>query len=246
MAVHLYGQVASLTKLKNMAAKNNLMLIEDCAQAHLAKYNGTPVGGFGIAGCFSFYPSKNLGAYGEGGAVLTNDASLYKQMKLLREHGSDHKYHHECIGQNYRLPALQAAILDVKLKYLKQWTIARQQIAQWYNEGLKDLPQIHIPEVMSGVDHVYHLYVIRTTHRNALINYLEKKGIQTSIHYPIPCHLQKAYSHLQIPTGSFPVAEKYADELLSLPIYPELGKHEVDYVCQMVQEFFNNELEIKL
>lgn len=238
IAVNLYGQAAQLDKIKQIADDHKLLFIEDCAQSHLATLNGKMTGTFGICGCFSFYPGKNLGAYGEGGAVITNDESLYKKMMMLRDHGSPQKYIHELIGHNYRMEGMQGAILDVKLKYLPEWTAIRRKNAEYYRKYLADCPQIVLPKEMPGAQHVYHLFVIRTPKRNEMIKYLQEQGISTGIHYPIPCHLQKAYGFLRHRRGDFPVSEQYAEEVLSLPMSEQLKEEEIQYTCEKIKAFF--------
>ncbi len=240
-AVHLYGQPAQMNALKEVADRNGILLLEDCAQAHLALYEGTPVGNFGLAGCFSFYPGKNLGAYGEGGAIITNDDELAAKLKLIRSHGSEQKYYHEMIGHNFRMEGLQGAILDVKLKYLLQWTETRIKNAGIYKELLKDAGDIITPEVLPDVKHVYHCYVIRTARRNELMKFLNENGIATGIHYPIPCHLQKAYSAMNLRKGSMPVSEKIAEEIISLPMSEQLQEPEIEYICKKIKAFFVSE-----
>jgi len=238
IAVNLYGQPAQLDKVKAIADRHKLILIEDCAQSHLATLNGQSTGTFGHCGCFSFYPGKNLGAYGEGGAVITNDEELYKKMMMLRDHGSAQKYHHELIGHNYRLEGLQGAILDVKLKHLPAWTEVRRKNADLYRKYLAGCPQVTLPKEMPGAKHVYHVFVIRTPRRDEMIKYLQEQGVYTNIHYPIPCHLQKAYAFLGYHRGAFPLSEKFADELLSLPMSEQLKEEEIVYVCEKVKAFF--------
>jgi len=237
IAVHLYGQPAQLIEIKSIAEKNNILLIEDCAQAHLAEYKGSPIGTFGACGCFSFYPGKNLGAYGEAGAILTNDKELYMKMIALRDHGSSQKYYHDCIGHNYRMEGIQGAILDVKLKHLHEWTESRRKKADLYRKYLADVKDVVVPIEMPGVKHVYHLFVVRVAQRNDLQKYLQDNEIYTGIHYPIPCHLQKAYAFLHQPKGTFPIAEKMADEILSLPMYAELTEKEIQFVSHKIRDF---------
>lgn len=238
IAVNLYGQPAQLPKIKEIADKNNLILVEDCAQAHIAELNGKSVGTFGICGCFSFYCGKNLGAYGEGGAIVTEDENLYKKMMMIRDHGMSQKYHHEIIGHNYRMAGLQGAILDVKLKYLDKWTNIRRRNADLYRKHLKDCKEIVLPEEMPGAKHVYHLFVIRAKKRDELMSFLKENEIYTGMHYPIPCHLQNAYKNLGYKKGDFPVSEKYANELLSLPMSEQLKEEEIEYVCDKIKEFY--------
>jgi dTDP-4-amino-4,6-dideoxygalactose transaminase len=241
IAVNLYGQPAQLDKIKSIAEKHGLFLIEDCAQSHLAELNGKSTGTFGICGCFSFYPGKNLGAYGEGGAVVTGDEALYKKMMMLRDHGSAVKYHHDLIGHNYRLEGMQGAILDVKLKYLPKWTETRRKNAVLYRKSLAGIPEVVVPKEMPGAKHVYHIFCVRVPRREELMKYLADQQIYTGIHYPIPCHLQKAYEGLGYKTGDFPVSEQYAGQLLSLPMSEMLSEEEVAYVCATIRQFFISE-----
>jgi dTDP-4-amino-4,6-dideoxygalactose transaminase len=238
VAVNLFGQAAQLDKIKAIAEKNNIILIEDCAQSHLATYNDKFTGNFGLAGCFSFYPGKNLGAYGEAGAVITNDESLYKKIMALRDHGSSVKYYHDFIGHNYRMEGIQGAILNVKLKYLDEWTEKRRHNAALYYCMLSDIPQIHVPKEIPNAKHVYHLYVIRALNRDELIKYLSDFGVFTGIHYPVPCHLQKAYDFLGYKPDDFPNSEKFAGEILSLPMYPELSHDQIAYVTEKIRNFY--------
>ena len=220
IVVHLYGQPAKLDEIKAIAEKRNLLLIEDCAQAHLAQYKGRIIGGEGICSCFSFYPGKNLGAYGEAGAVLTNNKELHSKILALRNHGSTQKHHHDYIGHNYRMDGIQGAVLDVKLKHLDKWTLKRRETADLYRKFLNNIDGVVLPLEMEEVKHVYHLFVIRVKKREKLQSFLRENNVFTGIHYPIPCHKQKAYANLsEIPI--LPVSESYADEILSLPIFPE-------------------------
>jgi dTDP-4-amino-4,6-dideoxygalactose transaminase len=239
VAVHLYGQPADLDHLMDIARRHNVFLVEDCAQAHFAEYNGKRVGGLSHASSFSFYPGKNLGAYGEGGAVATNDDALGKKFKMMRDHGADRKYEHDIPGHNYRMEGIQGAVLGVKLKHLAAWTDARRRNAQLYNELLKGIPGIVIPREMPYAKHVYHLYVIRTPHRDRMQKHLEIKGISTGLHYPIPLHLQRVFKALGYKEGGLPVTEKLAGEILSLPIYAELTEEQIGYVCSSIREFFD-------
>jgi dTDP-4-amino-4,6-dideoxygalactose transaminase len=242
IAVHLYGQPAEMEQLQAITKKHGISLLEDCAQAHLARYNNQAVGGIGLIGCFSFYPGKNLGAYGEGGAVVTHNQSLYEKMKALRDHGASQKYHHDYVGHNYRMDGIQGAILGVKIGYLSQWTEARKQVAEWYHEQLAGLnpSPVRLLTILPNVESVHHLYVVRVQERDELMQFLNERGIQTGIHYPIPCHLQKAYQDLNYRDGSLPVSESAALELLSLPIYPEMTESQVTYVCDVIKEFYKS------
>ncbi len=236
--VHLYGQPAELDPIIELAKKHNLHVIEDASQAHLAEYRCKKIGGIGTVGTFSFYPGKNLGAYGEGGAVTTNDEVLHNKMLLFRQHGSLEKYVHIIEGTNYRLEEIQCGVLNVKLKYLAKWTEQRRKIALLYDSLLKDSPAI-IPFVPDYAKPVYHLYVVRVSDRENLMNYLSSKGVQTSLHYPYPLHLQEAYKYLGHTKGDFPVAEKCCKEILSLPMYPEMTEEMVHHVCKSINEFYS-------
>jgi dTDP-4-amino-4,6-dideoxygalactose transaminase len=227
--VHLYGQPAEMDEIMSIAERHGLMVLEDCAQAHDAEYQSRKVGTFGCAGAFSFYPGKNLGAYGEGGAVVTNDSGLADKMRMLRDHGSTRKYHHDIVGYNYRMEGFQGAVLGVKLKYLVGWTNERRRAAAKYTEVLADLP-VALKLEKNHVRHVYHLFVIRVKYRDTVIDALKGKGIACGIHYPIPLHLTGAYQHLGYKRGDFPVAEAAAAEILSLPMYPELTDEMIECV----------------
>lgn len=238
--VHLYGQPADMDSVLDIAKKHSLYVIEDCSQAHLSEYKGRKAGTLGDIGTFSFYPGKNLGAYGEGGAVVTNKEELDNKMLRFRQHGSIEKYVHDSEGHNYRMEEIQAGVLNVKLKYISFWTEQRRKKAVIYNEKFADLGKDFVitPNCLENVKHVYHLYVVRVRNRNNLMKYLEKKGIQTALHYPIPLHLQKAYYGSGYKKGSFPVAEKCSEEILSLPMYPEISEEQVNYVCDSIREFY--------
>ncbi len=240
--VHLYGQPAEMDDILKIAKKYNLYVIEDACQAHLAEYKGKRVGTFGIAAAFSFYPSKNLGSYGEGGAVITNNYELAEKIKMLRDHGSKQKYYHDIVGGNFRMSALQAAILNIKLKHLKEWTEKKRSIAYLYNQFLSEVDSILTPYELPYVKHVYHLYVVRILNksRDEVRKKLLEMGIQTGIHYPIPLHLQKAYKSLGYKEGMFPIAEKCARQILSLPIYPELKNEEIEFVAQELRGILEN------
>jgi len=239
VAVHLYGQPADMDSLADIARRHNLYLVEDCAQGHLSEYRGRPVGGLGYSSSFSFYPGKNLGAYGEGGAVATNDPELARKFRMIRDHGSERKYHHEMLGHNYRMDGIQGAVLGVKMKHLQRWTEARRAHASQYGNLLRGLPDFVLPAEMPYAKHVYHLYVVRTPQREKLQTHLQKRGISTGLHYPVPLHLQKAFQHLGYKKGDFPVSEMAADHVLSLPMYPELTTGQVEYVAESIREFFD-------
>lgn len=235
--VHLYGQPAEMDKIMAIARAYNLYVIEDAAQAIGARYKGKPVGQFGIAGCLSFFPTKNLGAYGDGGMVVTNDADLAERIDILRKHGSKKKYNAEMLGFNSRLDEIQAAILRVKFRYLEEWTQARRRIAYRYNEGLKHLPII-TPLESPDVYHIYHQYTIRIKERDSLMSYLKDVGIATMVYYPVPIHLQKLFDFLPYKEGDFTEAETASNEVLSLPMYPELPVERQDLINDKVVRFF--------
>ena len=243
--VHLYGQVAPMKPLLEMARGNHLFLIEDAAQAHgslfyLERENGNvkgvKAGSLGEIGAFSFYPGKNLGAYGEGGCIVTNHEEVALRVRMLRNHGQREKYFHDLLGGNYRMDSFQGAVLGVKLKYLDSWNEMRRKWASLYNESLSSLDIIPPYEAEYG-RHIYHLYVIRVKDRDRLRKFLLEKGIETGIHYPIPIHLQKAYRERRKQNGSFPITETLSREILSLPIYPELTEEKVLSVVNGIQEF---------
>lgn len=233
MPVHLYGQPADMDPILEIAKRHNLIVIEDAAQAHGAEYKGQRVGSIGDMGCFSFYPGKNLGAYGEGGMVVTNNSEYTRTIRMLRDWGAEKKYHHVLKGYNFRLEGIQGAVLRVKLKYLEKWTEARRTAAASYNELLADTG-IPIPTAMSYARHVYHVYAIRTQNRSHWQDALNAKGIQTGIHYPIPVHLLPAYSDLGYSEGDFPNSESAANEVLSLPMFPELTRAQCEEVCEAI------------
>jgi len=236
--VHLYGQPADLGAIRDIAERHGLLVLEDAAQAHLAAYKGKKVGGIGDVASWSFYPGKNLGAWGEAGAITTNSAEVHQKARILRDHGSGKKYYHETIGYNYRMSEFQAAVLNVKMKYLERWTEQRRTNVQRYNAGLSGIDQVRTPRELDDVIHVYHLYVIRTERRDSLQNFLKENGIATGLHYPIPLHLTQAYADLGYTRGDFPAAEMLAEEILSLPMYAELSCEQIDYVCNKIKEFF--------
>ncbi|MDD5608310.1 MAG: DegT/DnrJ/EryC1/StrS family aminotransferase [Ignavibacterium sp.] len=248
VAVHLYGQSADLDPLIDIAKKHNLILVEDAAQAHLAEYKGKLVGGLTEAASFSYYPGKNLGAYGEGGAVTTNNEALYNKIKKLREHGQSQKYYHDILGHNYRMEGIQGAVLEVKLKYLSKWTDARRSVAAKYNEGLKNFAKVITPKEASYAKHVYHLYVIQLNDgsleksnqlRDKLKDFLIQNGVNVGLHYPIPLHMQECFKNLGYKKGDFPNSEKIAEAGLSLPMFPELTDEQINYVIEKIKEFFS-------
>jgi dTDP-4-amino-4,6-dideoxygalactose transaminase len=240
VAVHLYGQPADMDELEKIADKHNLFLVEDCAQAHLSEYKNKKVGGLSKAASFSFYPGKNLGAYGEGGAVTTNNEELAEKFRMMRDHGSPKKYLHTIFGANYRMEGIQGAVLGVKLKYLEKWTESRRQVAKKYNELLQYISGIKLPVEMPYSKHVYHLFVLQVERKNRddLAAYLNENGISTGLHYPIPLHLQPCFEYLGYKKGDFPNSEKLADNCISLPMYPELSDEQIEYICEKIKIFF--------
>ena len=238
VAVHLYGQPADMDAIVAIAKKHNLILIEDCSQAHLAEYKGRKIGTFGRIGTFSFYPGKNLGAYGEAGAVVTNDRELYETMLRYRQHGAVTKYVHDIEGHNYRMEELQGGVLGVKMKYLSEWTEGRRRVARLYREKLAGVREISLPAETPSAKHVYHLFEIRSTQRDQLMKYLKEHGIDTGLHYPEPLHLQQAYAYRGYKPGDFPIAEKCCKEILSLPMFPEMTADQVAYVAETIKGFY--------
>jgi len=237
LPVHLYGQPFDVDAVAAICKQHHLPFVEDAAQAHGAKYKGKSIGTFGAVSCFSFYPAKNLGACGEGGALVTNDAALAARAKSLREHGSTVRYHHDEVGYNYRLEGIQGAVLGVKLKHLAHWTRERQRVAARYAELLADTP-LQLPMVTAGNDSAWHLYTVRSPRRDELKKHLDANGVGNAVHYPMPLHLQKVYATLGHQAGDFPVAEKASREVLSLPMFPELTEAQIQRVADVVQDFF--------
>ena len=241
VAVHLFGQSNQIQQLKELCDKHHLYLIEDCAQSHFSEYNNKHVGTFGIASTFSFYPGKNLGAYGDAGAILTNDDELARKMRMYAAHGSLVKHQHEIEGINSRLDGIQAAILSAKLPHIKQWNEQRIQHAALYTELLKEVKELVLPAIRANTKHTFHLYVIRTKLRNELQAYLKEHHIETQIHYPVPLPFVKAYQYLNHTPTDFPIAYQYQSEILSLPMYPELSKEEIEYVVSNIKDFFSKQ-----
>jgi dTDP-4-amino-4,6-dideoxygalactose transaminase len=237
LPVHLYGHPFDIDPILAICKKHNLPLVEDAAQAHGAKYKGKTIGTFGAISCFSFYPGKNLGAAGEGGALVTNDAAFDKRARSLREHGSSVRYYHDEVGFNYRMEGIQGAVLGVKLPHLNDWTAGRQRVVKRYAELLKDTP-LKLPAQAGWAESVWHLYVVRHPRRDDLKKHLEASGVGCALHYPLPLHLQKCYANLGYKPGAFPVTEKAASECLSLPIYPELTDAQIQRVVAVIKEFF--------
>lgn len=234
--VHLYGHPCDMDAIMKIAADHGLAVVEDCAQAHGAEYKGQRCGTFGNAAAFSFYPSKNLGAYGDGGAVTTDDPDVAERVRMLRNYGEETRYHHVMEGFNSRLDEMQAAMLRVKLRHLNAWNEARRERAQLYNELLRDMP-VRLPFEADWAHHIYHLYVIRLKQRDALQAFLKEHGIGTLMHYPVPVHQQKAYAYWGYMPGAFPEAERACNEVLSLPMYPELPLEAVRRVAKGIVDF---------
>jgi dTDP-4-amino-4,6-dideoxygalactose transaminase len=243
--VHLYGQPADMDSIVALGKQFNLLVIEDACQAHGAEYFSSvencwkKTGSIGLAAAFSFYPGKNLGACGEGGAVTTSDEQVAEKLRMLRNHGQKKKYYHEVEGYNGRLDAIQAGVLRIKLKYLPDWNNARRKNARLYNDLLVDYDGVVIPQAANYTNHVYHIYAIRVQQRDNVIRALHARGIQCGIHYPLPVHLQKAYDSLNLCQGAFPIAEKCAGEFVSLPMFPELTASQINYVASQIKVVVN-------
>ncbi|MEW6171015.1 MAG: DegT/DnrJ/EryC1/StrS family aminotransferase [Candidatus Omnitrophota bacterium] len=233
--VHLFGQSAKMREIISLAKKYNLKIIEDAAQAHGAEYYGKKVGSLADTGCFSFYPTKNLGGCGDGGMVTTNNKNIYKKILRLRDYGRRDRYHHVVKGYNSRLDTIQAVILRIKLKNLDKWNQLRRKNAEIYNNFLRDLDVV-LPKEENNVKHVYHAYSIRLKNRDKIVQKLCSRGISTSIYYPIPLHLQPAYKELNYKKGSFPIAEKVSRDMLNLPIYPYLEKAKIEFIAKVLKE----------
>ena len=239
MPVHLYGQAADMSAIMEIAQSHQLEVIEDAAQAHGTRFMDQSCGSYGLAGCFSFYPGKNLGAYGDGGAIVTNSDEFAKKVNSLRNYGQKQKYVHVEKGTNSRLDTVQAAILKIKLRHLDDWNAERRNHAALYSDSLANHDLI-VPALDPRSTHIFHLYVVRTRQREALQKHLADRGIQTGIHYPIPIHLQEAYADLGFGKGAFPVTEKLADEIVSLPMYPELTQQQIEFVLEGISSFRPN------
>jgi dTDP-4-amino-4,6-dideoxygalactose transaminase len=238
LPVHLYGQPADMGPLLEIGRRHGVPVVEDAAQAHGARYGGRGAGSLGLCGCFSFYPGKNLGAYGEGGAVVTDSDRIAARLRSLRDHAQSERYRHEEVGFNYRMDAFQGAVLGVKLKRLSDWTDARRRLAERYRKGLAGLP-LQLPVEAPGRDHVWHLFVALHPDRDRIREGLEARGVQTGLHYPLPVHLQKAYAHLGHGPGDFPVTERIARECFSLPMFPEMTTEQQDRVIGALHETLN-------
>jgi len=237
LPVHLYGHPSDMDSLRDLAEQYGLFVLEDCCQAHGARYKGKRVGSMGVAGCFSFYPSKNLTVFGDGGILVTSDETLAETCRMLRDHGRKEKYEHELVGYNLRFNEIQAAVGRVQLQKLDWFNESRRRIARWYGDGLEGTP-VTLPRTESWAEPVFHLYVIQTSERDRLAAYLKEKEIQTGIHYPIPNHQQPAVKNGLGPQPELKKTEEAVQRILSLPIYPELEKEKVDFVCGAIREFF--------
>ena len=236
MPVHLFGHMADMGALLDIAHRHGLKVIEDAAQAIGSSLNGKKAGSFGDTGCFSFFPSKNLGAFGDGGFVITDDPVLSKRIGIVKEHGSAQRYHHSLIGFNGRLDAIQAAVLRVKLRYLDEWTEKRRKNARYYSERLEKY--VKVPVCREGYSHVFNQYSILTEQRDRLVGDLASRGVPTAIYYPIPLHLQEVFLGLDYGKGDFPVAEEVSERILSLPVFPELEENEKEYIVNSIVTFF--------
>lgn len=236
LVVHLYGQASNMRPIVELAKKYDLKIVEDCAQSHGAKFDGQMTGTFGDFGCFSFYPSKNLGAFGDAGALITNDDSLAEAAKVFRNYGSEKRYYNRVVGTNSRLDELQAGLLRVRLSHMKELEEEKRKICKKYLAELKS-EKIVLPSIRENATHIWHQFVIRTDYRDELINYLDEKGIGTIIHYPIPPHLSEAYRYLNVDEGSLPITEKYAKTVLSIPLYNGMTEEEQDYVIDVINGF---------
>lgn len=236
LVVHLYGQASNMEPIQELCKKYRLRIVEDCAQSHGAKFDGKMTGTFGDIGCFSFYPSKNMGAFGDAGAIVTDDEAILEDVKVFRNYGSEKRYYNKVVGTNSRLDEMQAALLRVRMRHMEEITEEKRAIAEKYASGIKN-PCIQLPKIREGADSVWHQYVIRCRERDRLIEYLEERQIGTIIHYPIPPHLSEAYRYLGFQKGDFPITETYAEEVLSLPIYNGITKEEQAYVIDVLNHF---------
>ena len=236
LVVHLYGQASNMAPIQELCNKYNLRLVEDCAQAHGAKFNGQQVGTFGDIGCFSFYPSKNLGAFGDAGAIITNDDKIAEDVRVFRNYGSEKRYYNKVVGANSRLDEIQAGFLRVRLDHLDELAEEKKMICQRYLAELKS-DKIELPKTREGATHIWHQFVIKTDYRDELMAYLDKKGVGTIIHYPIPPHLSEAYRYLGLKEGELPITEKYANTVLSIPLYNGMTEKEQDYVIDIINSF---------
>jgi dTDP-4-amino-4,6-dideoxygalactose transaminase len=240
MPVHIFGQPADMTAINSIAKRHNAVVFEDACQSHGALWNGRPAGSLSRCAAFSFYPSKNLGAYGDGGAFTTDSAELARNMRLLRDHGRKGRYLHSVKGVNSRLDALQAAILTVKLRHLNDWNSKRRQAAKLYTRFLADSPEIITPHISDSAQSVFHVYAVRVPKRDRVVAKLEENGIHAGVHYPLPVHLQPAFRHLKIKKGSYPVCERVCRSVISLPIYPEITESQIEFVSETLKRIIRD------
>lgn len=236
LVVHLYGQASNMAPIMELVHKYNLRLVEDCAQSHGACFDGKMTGTFGDIGCFSFYPSKNLGAFGDAGAIVTNDAKIAEDVRVFRNYGSEKRYHNKVVGANSRLDEMQAGLLRVRLGHMTELEEEKREICERYLREINN-DKIELPKIRQGATHIWHQFVIHCKERDELVKYLDERGIGTIIHYPIPPHLSEAYQYLGYKEGDFPITEQYADEVLSIPLYNGMTKEEQDYVIEMINNF---------
>lgn len=246
IVVHLHGQMCAIDTIKTICDKHGISLIEDCAQSHFSAYKDMQAGLTGIAGSFSFYPGKNLGAYGDAGCIISNNEELATKCRMYASHGALVKHQHEIEGINSRMDGLQASILLAKLPYIKEWTAKRIEVASWYNEALKGIEEIIVPSLRPNSKHSYHLYVLLAAHRDELLQYLKEQGVEAAIHYPRILPMLPAYSYLGYTAADFPIAYDYQHKIISLPIYPELKKEQVNYVAEVIKAFYSNKKEVSV
>jgi dTDP-4-amino-4,6-dideoxygalactose transaminase len=237
--VHIYGQMCKIDTICEIAKQHNLYVIEDCAQSHFSSYNNIYAGQFGIAASFSFYPGKNLGAYGDAGCIITNNDELATKCRMFSHHGALKKHEHKIEGINSRLDSIQAAVLNIKLKYILDWTKKRQEVAKYYNENLKSINEVTIPKIRENSEHTFHVYAIESENRGELKMHLENNGVSTAIHYPTPLPLLEAYKYLHHTPNDFPIVSSITNKLLSLPIYPELTIEQQDYIINLIKIFYS-------
>jgi dTDP-4-amino-4,6-dideoxygalactose transaminase len=233
--VHIYGQPSNMDEINAIAKKHKISIVEDAAQAHGSTYKGRRSGSLGDVACFSFYPTKSLGAFGDAGMIITSNKKIYENALMLRDYGRSSRYDHKIKGHNSRMDTIQAVVLSAKLKFLDEWNMMRNEVANYYNELLKDVKAIKTPTLLKDRTHVYQTYAIRVKNRNKVADKMKEKGISVLIHYPIPLHLQEAYKELKYKKGDFPVSEKISNEILSLPMYPHMRPEQTEYVCETLK-----------
>lgn len=240
--VHLFGQMSNMDPIMEIAKAHDLSVIEDASQAHLAEYKGRRAGSIGDIGCFSFYPGKNLGAFGEAGAVVTNDPEIAHKIRILRDHGQQKKYHHNFIGWNARMDGIQGAVLSINLKYIESWNENRRKNAQIYNKLLANFAELILPKEADYAKHIYHIYAVRTQNRDDFIKQLAERNISSGIHYPVPIHLTHAYKFLGLGKGTYSISEKYAEQLVSLPMFPTLNEEQIEYVANEIRAVLSKQV----